>query len=179
MKCFWFEKINTWQSLTFPPQIWQYSNVLVIMSQYCPLTHDPLSDMRWWSYRWSYHWVVDDGTIFKWSRDLVTIWPPCLVLVSLPSVTEATCLLLDNLPLNPHVRPPGPTCDVCCLGQSWEKAKTRVPWLGLKIKDHPKVNYYWSPVIWSKIWCLLLKNTIVHKSSLLWHWMSISEIVIK
>ena len=121
MKCFWFEKINTWQSLTFPPQIWQYSNVLVIMSQYCPLTHDPLSDMRWWSYRWSYHWVVDDGTIFKWSRDLVTIWPPCLVLVSLPSVTEATCLLLD------HPTPPQSSCP-----SIWTNMWCLLPWTELR-----------------------------------------------
>ena len=146
MKCFWFEKINTWQSLTFPPQIWQYSNVLVIMSQYCQLTHDPLSDMRWWSYRWSYHWVVDDGTIFKWSRDLVTIWPPCLVLVSLPSVTEATCLLLDQLPLNPHVRPSGPTCDVCCLGQSWEKVKKGLVGWGSKSKTTLKSSTFGVPL---------------------------------
>ena len=133
IRCFWFEKINTWHSLnTFLPQIWQYSNVLAIISQYC--LFDPLSHMRWWSYRWSYHWVVDDRKIFKWSRDLVAIWPPCLVLVSLPSVTEATCLLLDHIPLNTHVRPSGPTCDVCCLGQSWEKMKKGFLGLGSKSK---------------------------------------------
>ena len=122
-------------------------------------------------------WRWDDIQMISWScRNLASL--PC---PGLPAALRdrGHLSIIGPPPLNPHVRPSGPTCDVCCLGQSWEKAKTRVLWLGLKIKDHPQVNYYWSPVIWSKMWCLLLKNTIVHKSSLLWHWMSISEIVIK
>ena len=123
-------------------------------------------------------WRWDDIQMISWScHNLASL--PC---PGLPALRDRGHLSIIGQP------PPQSSCP-----SIWTNMWCLLPWTELR-KGENKGSLAWSQnqrppsrqlllesryLVQNVVFTTKIKNNIVHKSSLLWHWMSISEIVIK